>query len=150
MFFSTVTRFAATEEQTRTCVVPLGCMYCVQEVLVCHVVCWQTPSHSHPQLVTLTRWIALVTNWWIRMTFGSVTVPPLTLPMCKFMCKCSLARPTERIGGPRTKSKSGTHNIDCVRGGNLGTPPWNFEILHALKCVFWGPLQNFTWALCTN
>ena len=39
MIFSTVTRFVAAENQTRTGVVPPGCMYYVQEVLVCPVVC---------------------------------------------------------------------------------------------------------------
>ena len=38
--------------------------------------------------------------------------------------------------------KVGGHKMDCVRGV-WGTPPGNFEILHALKWVLGGPEALF-------
>ena len=44
-------------------------------------------------------------------------------------------RAAERMGGGQSKyKKRGPYNIDCVRGV-WGTPPENFEVLHALKRV---------------
>ena len=35
---------------------------------------------------------------------------------------------------PTANTNSVAHNIDCGRGSG-GTPPENFEVLHALNCV---------------
>ena len=40
--------------------------------------------------------------------------------------------------------KVGPCKMDCVHEGGLGsTPPGNFEILHALKCVLGAPEALF-------
>ena len=50
-------------------------------------------------------------------------------------------RAAERIVGARGKyEKWGAHSIACVRGG---TPPGNFAILHALKCVLGASEASF-------
>ena len=58
-----------------------------------------------------------------------------------------LYRAAERIGGgggggPGQIQKVGPHKMDCVRGVG-GTPPGNFEMLHALKCVLGAPEAPF-------
>ena len=45
-----------------------------------------------------------------------------------------LTGPLRGWEGLRANAKSGAHNIDCARGSG-GTPPENFEVLHALRCV---------------
>ena len=46
----------------------------------------------------------------------------------------SQAGPPRGWEGARANTKYGAHNIDCGRGSG-GTPPENFELLRALKCV---------------
>ena len=46
-------------------------------------------------------------------------------------------------GGAGQIQKVGPSNIDCVGGLHGGTPPGNFEILHALKCVLEAPETLF-------
>ena len=45
-------------------------------------------------------------------------------------------------GAPGQMQKVGPHKMDCVRGSG-GTPPGNFEILHAPKCVLGAPEALF-------
>ena len=55
-----------------------------------------------------------------------------------------MQRAAERVvGGPRANiQKVGPHKLDCVKGAQ-GTPPGNFEILHALKCALGAPEALF-------
>ena len=53
----------------------------------------------------------------------------------------------EDWGGQGQMQKVGPHKMDCVGGGGAGgTPPGNFEILHALKCVLGAPEAFFVHA----
>ena len=49
-------------------------------------------------------------------------------------CSNKPAGPPREWKGPRANTKCGAHNIDGGRGSG-GTPPENFELLRALKCV---------------
>ena len=51
-------------------------------------------------------------------------------------------RAAKRMGGAQGKYKKWGHNIDCGRGSG-GTPPENFEVLHALECVLGAPEAPF-------
>ena len=65
---------------------------------------------------------------------------------CDYECQCVVHNHCqgrrEDWGGPGHTQKVGPHKIDCV-GGSGGTPPGNFEILHALKCVLGAPEAVF-------
>ena len=54
-----------------------------------------------------------------------------------------LYRAAERIGGAQGKCKNWGPKKWIVGGGSGGTPPGNFEILHALKCVLGTPEALF-------
>ena len=47
------------------------------------------------------------------------------------LCEPSFSGPPRGWEGPRANTRSGAHN----KGGSGGTPPENFEVLHALKRV---------------
>ena len=56
---------------------------------------------------------------------------------------CVCAGPPRGLGGPRANTKSGASQNGLCEGGSGGTPPGNFEILHALKCVLGAPEALF-------
>ena len=82
----------------------------------------------------------------------STTISPLVL---KFFLSHPLYRTTERIVGAWGKYKKWGPYYRLCEAGSGGTLPWNFAILHALKCVlgaseapFWAYTQYIPASFC--
>ena len=93
-------------------------------------------QNTHSKMKTNTR-------LWMYTPNGTVWCPfclvKSSISWFRAEIVCYISRAAERIGGGQGKYKEWGPAKWIVWEGNGSTPPGNFEILHALKCVLGAP-----------